>query len=217
MNNVIIVKYKRLPAQTAGEVNCVSFLFGLGHHGRAPSEDINTVLCVVLLPIWLNSLLDVIAVMRKYKARINTEIVLDLFAMGHTTAQISRELGHSLESIQKHLLKARAAGDPTAFFKRTIVRKRGPNPNKHWTEEADAKLRELARQGLSSTEIAPILGVTTLDPFVTSDASAETAVSRAGQTATSSHCRLPQGHTAQVSYAVKPWLDAATMRILAFQ
>ena len=50
-----------------------------------------------------------------------------------------------------------------------------------------------------------------------SDASAETAVSRAGQTATSSHCRLPQGHTAQVSYAVKPWLDAATMRILAFQ
>jgi hypothetical protein len=49
------------------------------------------------------------------------------------------------------------------------------------------------------------------------DASAETAVSPAGQTATSSHCRLPQGHTAQVSYAVKPWLDAATMRILAFQ
>ena len=84
MNNVIIVKYKRLPAQTAGEVNCVSFLFGLGHHGRAPSEDINTVLCVVLLPIWLNSLLDVIAVMRKYKARINTEIVLDLFAMVST-------------------------------------------------------------------------------------------------------------------------------------
>jgi hypothetical protein len=42
MNNGIIVKYKRLPAQTAGEGSC-TFLFGLGRHRCAPtSEDINT-------------------------------------------------------------------------------------------------------------------------------------------------------------------------------
>jgi predicted transcriptional regulator len=67
--------------------------------------------------------------------------VLDLFAMGRTTAQIAPELGHALQTIQKHLLLARRAGDSRALRNYVIVRKHGPNPNKHWTAEDDAKLR----------------------------------------------------------------------------
>jgi hypothetical protein len=43
MNDVIIVKHKRVPAPSAREGNGTSFVIGLGRHGLAPtSEDINT-------------------------------------------------------------------------------------------------------------------------------------------------------------------------------
>ena len=58
------------------------------------------------------------------------------------------------------LHKARKAGDIRAFYKRNIVRKRGPDPNRKWTEEDNAKLRELARQGSSAAQMVPIFGVT---------------------------------------------------------
>jgi recombinational DNA repair protein RecR len=43
MNEVIIAKHKGVPAQTAGEGKCTSFVIGLGRHGLGPtSEDTNT-------------------------------------------------------------------------------------------------------------------------------------------------------------------------------